>query len=76
MSSNRILKRSKDKQVKKNAKQTLKNLERVISETEKRCKICSENFDPKSPESLDTWMVRSSQEGTYLFCPKCFETTL
>ena len=73
MSSIKSPQRNRDKAARKEANKKLKALERIVNVTEKKCKICSQIFDPKVPGALDTWMIQSGQNGAYFFCPDCFQ---
>lgn len=72
MSTNRILKRSSEKDRIKGARKKLKSLEKTVNNLSKKCLDCSLEFNPKDDSMLDSWMVKVVDGLPTLRCPSCF----
>lgn len=72
MSSFRRAKRAQHSKEKKKIKRQLGELDQVLSNTQKACKLCNESFDNKNPSRLDGWHVHVYDDRAELFCEKCY----
>ena len=62
-------KRSRPK--KKHMVRRINQIAKQIVEMRKQCCVCSREFDPTEPGSLDTWHVTVNSDGVQLTCPTC-----
>jgi len=72
MKANRLVKRSQQKKLLKQARSNLKSVEKVIGAAEKHCAVCKIPLDESDKSLLDKWMVKVTDTEAHLFCPDCF----
>ena len=44
-----------------------------MSSMPKNCVVCANEFDPKNPEQLDSWMICVNDSGISMFCNECYD---
>ena len=67
----RKLKRRRQKELKKEADQRIRNIEESLSNMPGECSLCDRQFDN---EEADSWTIKMSLEGASLLCPDCKES--
>jgi hypothetical protein len=76
MSTSRTARRRKKKEIFKEAKEKVKNVQKVVNNSEKKCSVCEDKLDVKSfPEQLDSWHVEIYEDYAKFYCDKCFVET-
>jgi hypothetical protein len=66
----RKLKRRRQKELKKEASQRIKNIEESLSNMPSECSSCRRQFDN---DEADSWSIKMSFEDATLLCPDCKE---
>jgi len=56
----------------KESKKALKKIEETVSKIPDKCDVCHKEFDPKSDDQLDSWMVRVAETEILMFCDVCY----
>lgn len=72
MGASRKIKRSKQKQSKKDVKRTLNLFDKIPD----HCLTCFEPYDRSNKEQAQTWnvVVREKENKVNLYCPTCWES--
>ena len=72
------IKRKRKLQKKKNAEKDLKDKVMSFDRMPDCCVMCYKDFDKKSREHHDTWIIveRREEKRVSLFCPDCWENGL
>ena len=68
----RSMKRAKQARQKKEAKQRIGKVERLMNEAPKNCTVCGADFDNKNPTHLDSWKVKVFDDRIELYCNSCY----
>ena len=66
----RKLKRRREKELKKEANQRIRNIEESLANMPSKCSLCDRQFDN---EEADSWTIKMSFEEASLICPDCKE---
>jgi len=74
MTTNRKIKRNKQKKQKKEAQKKIKKQMFLFGKLPNKCLTCDEKFDKKSKEHALSWkvIVREKEEKVHLYCPECW----
>ena len=72
---NRKQRRALSKQVGADGAENIANQMTMFGKLPQQCSSCTEPFDKKDKEMVQTWSVVVNQEVVRLFCPTCITKT-